>query len=187
MAPTFVRGTALDRAFTDLTRACIVVAHNKLNPNQRFPRERWADDEIFRVERVLKAATNPAMTTTANWAQPLATVSVALLSNLFPTSGGADLLMRGNALNFAGAAQVNIPAFKIAQADFVRQGDPIPVVDGTVTIANSLLPCKFAVITTLTRELVESSNAEALIKTALLESIGPGARSPIVRQPTGGA
>jgi hypothetical protein len=70
-------------------------------------------------------------------------------------------------------AVVNMPALTIALADFISQGSPIPVLSGTVGIQASLTPCKFAVIVGLSREMVESSNSETLVKTALLESTGP--------------
>jgi hypothetical protein len=110
MAPSPVRGCALDRAMIDLTRACIVTAFNKFNSGERFPRERWADDEVYRVERVLKAASSSATTSTPGWAQELTQLSLALLTNLIPVSAGAELLTR--AIDCSSAFRVSTSAFE---------------------------------------------------------------------------
>jgi hypothetical protein len=176
------RNAALDRSMIALTRAAITVAHAKLNPNASTKAflQRYGDDAI-RVEAILsKSATAPAMTSVTGWAKELATVSTALLSSLSGTSAGADYLVRAAIpLSFAGAAQINVPVIAVAQADFVKQGDMIPVISGDVAIANALTPSKFAVITALTRETIESSNAETLVRLALMESTGPALDSKL--------
>jgi hypothetical protein len=166
------RSAVQERSMQALTRACISVAYARLNPgsSSRAILQRWGD-EADRVERVMKAASTPAMTTT--WGSQFATISVALLSNLIGSSAAADLFGRAIALTFNGAAQINMPVLTIAQANFVKQGDAIPVIAGNVAIQTTLLPYKFAVITALTREMVESSNAEQLVRIALLEATGP--------------
>src|SRR5262249_16983344 len=68
---------------------------------------------------------------------------------------------------------LSIPNLNMGLADFVKEGDPIPVVQATSGIQTTLEPYKIATIVTLTNELLASSNAEQLVKTALLESTGP--------------
>jgi HK97 family phage major capsid protein len=56
-------------------------------------------------------------------------------------------------------------------AGFVAEGAPIPVRD-LATKSSALTPRKIAVITALSREMIESSNAEALVTNALIRSVG---------------
>lgn len=50
-------------------------------------------------------------------APALATVSVAFLQSLAPMYAGADLLALGIGLNFAGAAQINVPGIVVPSAN----------------------------------------------------------------------
>jgi hypothetical protein len=165
-----------NRATDALVRAVITVADGKLNPDRvtsEFMTRRWGSEAAADVATVLRAASAPATTTNAGWAGLWATTVLSYLSNLIPYSAGADLLQRALVLTFDGANQISIPTVSAPLADFVQQGAPIPVVQAVSGIQTNLSPCKFAVITVLTREVVESGNAEALVKTALLESTGP--------------
>jgi hypothetical protein len=157
-----------------LTRACIATAASTDRNVKRanYIRERWGD-EAPGVETVLRAASAPATTSQAGWAKELATVTAVFLRNLTPYSAGADLLGRVLGLSFDGAAQINLPAVTTPLADFVAEGAPIPVVQGVSGIQATLAAYKFAVITVLSRETVDSSNAEPLVRDALLQSTGP--------------
>jgi hypothetical protein len=164
-----------EQAMASLVRSVITVAHGKLNPNvvtKDYLRRRWGEDAVDDVGLILRAATGPAMTGQIGWAREFARTTPAFVSALVPVSAGADFLGRVLQLSFDGAAVINIPTIGLPLADFVAQGAPIPVVqgvDGSVPIE----PFKFAVITTLSRETVESSNAEALIRQAMLDNTGP--------------
>jgi hypothetical protein len=163
-------------AMDSLIRACIVTAHSKLNPGtstKSFAAARWGTEEANNIASVLRAAAAPAMTSTVGWAKELSPIVVAFLANLVPTSAGADLLGRVLNLSFDGAGTINIPNLNVPLADFVGQGQPIPVTQATVSIQASLEPHKFAVITMLTNEMLASSNAEALVRDALLQATGP--------------
>jgi hypothetical protein len=165
-----------EMAMDSLVRACITTAHGKLNPNtsaRSFAASRWGTEEANNIANVIKAASAPAMTSTAGWAKELSPVVQAFLANLVPMSAGADLLGRVLALTFDGAGTINVPTVTVALADFVGQGAPIPVVSSATSIQATLEPYKFAVITTLTNEMLASANAEALVRTALLEATGP--------------
>jgi hypothetical protein len=167
-----VRAMAMDT----LIRACIVTAHGKLNPNsstRAFASGRWGSEEAHNVENVLKAASAPAATSTVGWAKELSPIVVAFLTNLVPMSAGADLLGRALGLSFDGAGQINLPMVTTPLADFVGEGQPIPVVNGVASIQATLVPYKFSVITVLSRELIEHANAEPLVRNALLQSTGP--------------
>src|SRR5262249_3010240 len=123
------------------------------------------------TDLVLRAATSP---TSLAGTPALAQVAVAFLSTLVPVSAGADLLTRGIGLNFDGAASVSVPGISFATgAGFVAEGAPLPVQQGTTTPGPTFSPFKLAVITSLTSEMLRSSNAETLVRQVLIESTGP--------------
>src|SRR5262249_3446625 len=125
-------------------------------------------------EYVLRAATNPATTTTAGWAAELSPVSLVFLQALRGISAGAELLRRGLQVRFNGEGQILLPTIAQGQAGFVGQGKPIPVGQCASSRGASLLPHKLALISALTRQMVESSNAEAIIRAVLTESAAVG-------------
>ena len=123
---------------------------------------------------VLRAATAPAMTTVTGWAAELVQTMVADgLRALGPASAGAQVLEQGLVLSFEGHGTISAPGLVVeyGNAGFVGEGKPIPVRQLTTT-ASTLLPHKLAAIGVLTREMVESSNAEALIADALMRAAG---------------
>jgi capsid protein len=157
-----------DAEVLSLTRAAIasgLAALDGVRPSDIA--KRWYDD---RVELVLRAASSPtALSTTPALAQ----VSFAFLTALTPISAGAALLERGIGLNFAGAAQITVPNIAIPNATFVGEGKPIPVVTAPTSAGATLTPHKIAVIAALTGEMMRSTNAEALVRQALIEATGP--------------
>jgi hypothetical protein len=156
-----------------LVRACIATAASGLDRNVKsasYARARWGDEG---VETVLRAASAPATTFATGWGKELATVTTAFLRALTPYSAGADLLGRVLGLSFDGSAAINLPTVTTPMADFVGEGAPIPVVQGVASVQAVLAAYKFAVITVLSRETIESGNGEALTREALLASTGP--------------
>jgi len=133
-------------------------------------KQRWPSDALL-----LRAASAPAMTTVAGWAAELAQRKTAeALAALGPASAGAKLLANALVLSFDGAGQISAPGFVAgaANAGFVAEGAPIPV--RQLNAVPSLLnPYKIATIAVLTREMIESSNAESLIGNALVGACGP--------------
>jgi hypothetical protein len=123
---------------------------------------------------VTKATSAPATTFTTGWAAELAAKMVAdTVDTLGSASAAVEIMQAGLLLNWAGAGQITVPGFvaNANNASFVKEGDPIPVrqlSEGPAT----LLPYKVATIAALTREMVESSNAEALISDCLSRSAG---------------
>jgi hypothetical protein len=133
----------------------------------------WPNDKI--IERlVTRAAVSPAMTTVAGWAAELAqTVVRDGLEALGAASAGAQMLGNCMVLNFDGAGIISAPGF-VADANhggFVAEGDPIPVRQFAAEAAQ-LQPHKLASIGILTREMIESSNAEQMIGDVLIRSAG---------------
>jgi hypothetical protein len=161
---------AREAILTSLVRAVIatgLVKFDRTFTPADIARRTWNDRS---VDLVLRAAVSPASLSNT---PVLATVAVAYLESLVPQSAGADLLGRCIGLNFAGAAQINVPAIATPTADFVGEGQPIPVTTAPTSAGPTLLPYKLAVITTLTHEMMTNTNAERLIRQALLESAGP--------------
>jgi hypothetical protein len=171
------RDAMREKAMSTLTRAVLTIGASKLNPNavptETFIRRRWGSDEADGIGMLLRAASAPAMTSTTGWAKELGQTTPAFLSALAGLSAGADLLGRSLLLSFDSANTISISNVTTPLADFVAQNAPIPVVTGASSVQASLAPCKFAVITVLTREVVEGGNAEALVRDALLQSTGP--------------
>jgi hypothetical protein len=159
-----------DAAIEILTRAVIAIGLATLNKTvsaNRYASDRWDDRG---VDLVLRAAVSPH---TIASTPELSHIVVAFLDALVPLSAGADLLQRGIQLNFNGAAQITVPNIAIPNAKFVAEATPIAVVAGTTAPGPSLTPHKLATITTLTSEMMNSGNAETLVRQALIESTGP--------------
>ena len=146
--------------------ATLALAQIERSSPQEIATRMWPSD------LVLRAATAPAMTSTAGWAAELVQTMVADgLRALGPASAGAQVLERGLVLSFEGHGTISAPGLVVeyGNAGFVGEGKPIPVRQLTTT-ASTLLPHKLAAIGVLTREMVESSNAEALIADALMRA-----------------
>jgi hypothetical protein len=123
----------------------------------------WPSDGTLHM--VLRAASAPATLTTSPWAPDLGhKIVIDALEGLGPTSAGAQLLLESLVLNFDRNATISAPGFVAgaSNAGFVAEGAPIPVKQLAST-AVQLTPKKLAAIGVLTREMVESSNAEQLV------------------------
>jgi len=123
---------------------------------------------------IMRATTAPATTFTTGWAAELAQIVVAdTVAALGNASSAAEVLKQALVLNWNGAGTISAPGFvaTATQAGFVKEGDPIPVRQLTAAPAQ-LSPYKLATIAVLTREMVESGNAEALISEALVRACG---------------
>jgi Phage capsid family len=146
------------------------------------------------LQMITRAASAPAMTGVAGWAAELVHKIVAdTLDALGPASAAADVMKRGLTLEWNGAGIISAPGFvaSAANASFVAEGQPIPVRQYVETPAQ-LLPHKLASISALTREMAESSNAEALITDVVTRSTGLaldavffGAAAATAAQPAG--
>ena len=134
----------------------------------------WPGDRMV-GELLTRAASAPAMVSVPSWAGVLAhTMVVDVAAALGPASAGARLLADGLLLDWNGAATIGVPALVASSnnAGFVKEGDPIPVRQFNPTTV-FLNPYKLATIVGgLTREMIESSNAEAFINDTLIKSAG---------------
>jgi hypothetical protein len=129
--------------------------------------QQWPSDKL--IER---AVASPAMTSVAGWAQELARkLTIDTLDALGAASAAGQVLKECMVLNWGGAGILSVPTFvaSASNGSFVQEGQPIPVRQLSST-AVQLTPFKLASIAVLTREMIESSNAEVLIGDALVRS-----------------
>jgi Phage capsid family len=133
----------------------------------------WPNDKTLHYV-VTRAASNPATTFTPGWAAELVRrITADTVDALGTASGAADVLRQCLVLDWNGAGIISAPGFvaSASYSGFVKEGDPIPVWSLALGPAQ-LSPYKLASISALTREMVESSNAEALISDCLTRSAG---------------
>ena len=173
-APTFRRKNSALPAGNSFVRLVTaqVIAQIQRTVAADIALRQWPHDRV--VEELTRAASAPAMTSVTGWAAELAQRVVAdALDALGPASAGAQLLKLGLVLSFDGAGSISAPGFvaEFGNAGWVAEGDPIPVRQLSATPA-ILNPHKLAAIAVLTREMIESSNAEALIGNALMYAAG---------------
>jgi hypothetical protein len=133
-------------------------------------KKRWPDDHHAWI--VAKAASAPASTATAGWAQELVQTALAFLDILIPHSAGAALLTAGLNVSFNGAGTILIPGIVPGQAGWVAEGQPIRVIKD-LTSGPTMTPHKIASIAVVSREMIENANVEEFIKDALITSCAP--------------
>jgi HK97 family phage prohead protease/HK97 family phage major capsid protein len=134
----------------------------------------YGDDEGTKaiVEIVTRAASAPAMTTVAGWAQELAQTTYAdLMPLLMPKAILTRLGPKGLTLSFGASGRIVIPTRSrtpTIAGSFVGEGMAIPVRQGAFT-SQTLTPKKMAVISTWTREMGDHSvpAIEGLIREAI--------------------
>ena len=80
------------------------------------------------------------------------------------------MLGRGISLTFDREGSIALPSMAQGEADFVAEGKPIPVKRFDTSVPAQLEPYKLAALSTLTGEMIRSTNAEALVRTALSEA-----------------
>jgi hypothetical protein len=134
----------------------------------------WPSDLALAALIATKASSAPAMTSVTGWAKELAAQRVAdAVSTLGAASSAVEVMTRGLLLGWDGFGVINVPGFtaSAAGASFVAEGDPIPVRQYSSS-AKPLTPYKVAAIGVLSREMIESSNAEALIADVIVRSSG---------------
>ena len=126
---------------------------------------------------VIRAISNPAMTTVALWAGELVGIAVADFvtqlprRSIFPTLSGM-----GTKFTFGGNGIIKIPSRVVSgptnkiNGSFVGEGQPIPVRAGQLTSV-TLTQKKMAVISTFTREMANSStpSIESVIRQTITE------------------
>jgi hypothetical protein len=140
------------------------------DPEIVLKRRGWGDDHTAKL--IIRAASGPAMTTQAGWAQELVQVAIAFLQILTPMSAGAQLLAAGLNLQFGGAGTILVPGIAPGQAKWIAEGAAIPAVQ-FLTTGPTLTPRKLASTCAVTEEMLRNLNAEAFIRQALIDSTAP--------------
>jgi hypothetical protein len=151
-----------------LARAAIASAHYSLDKAVRNYEKRWADRDDIAL--ILRAASPPVSTADAS---ALSQIVPSFLASLIPMSAGAAMLQQGIVLQWDGAGAITLPNITGIVADWVSELAPIPVKSATTGPGPRLNPFKLAVITTLTGEMIRSSNAEAIVTNTLVQSAAP--------------
>jgi hypothetical protein len=161
---------------TPIVRAVLAHARAGYTPDRNpsaIARKTWPQDRDT-LSIINRAATAPARTDTAGWAQELAVNHVSeLLIALGPTSAGSQLLRRANMLTLGRFESVKVPALvaSASNASFIGEGGAIPIRQLDTSKSVTLTPKKFASGFDLTRELISSSNAESLVRMVMVNSV----------------
>jgi hypothetical protein len=112
------------------------------------------------------------MTGVAGWSAELAhKVVIDALEGLGSSAAGAQLLLQSLVLAWDGNGLISAPGFVAGagSAGFVAEGNPIPTKQ-LLSAAALLQPFKLAALAVLTRTMIDSSNAEALVGDTLMRS-----------------
>jgi hypothetical protein len=151
-----------------------VKSHVENISREKAVRELFGTD--IPTDLVLRGVASPAETTTPGWAQQLAITaiedSVIAITSL---SAAAALIARaGLKVNMTGIQTVKIPGWTIDTTDagvWLAENAPIPVRQQRYTTGVTMAPRKLMVIITYTREMIESSNLEAISRDAISREV----------------
>jgi hypothetical protein len=163
-------------ALVPLTRCVLAFAHAGFTPDRNVPaiaRRLWPQDRET-LELVNRAATTFATTTTTQWAAELGQHVVSeLLISLGPISAGSELLRRATMFNLARYQSIQVPALvaSATNASFIAEGAPVPITQLDTSESVKLEPRKLATGFVLSREIIQSSNAEALVQLVIRNSL----------------
>ena len=147
------------------------IEETRLKIAEKYPKYKNDETKVI-TDIILRAASAPAMTTVAGWAQELAHTTYAeLMPLLMPKAILTRLAPMGLTLGFGNAGRIVIPTRSRTPSlagSFVGEGMPIPVRQGAFT-SQTLTPKKMAVITTWTKEMDEHSipAIEGLLREAI--------------------
>jgi hypothetical protein len=158
-----------------LARAILAIARASFTSEsaERMARRLWPRDED--TPRIItRTATAPATLTTTGWSPELGQNVVSdLMVALGPASAGSELLRRSTVLSLERYASVSVPALvaSATNASFIGEGQAIPIKVLDTSKSVKLSPRKFATGFSLSREIVASSNAEALVSMVMRNSV----------------
>jgi hypothetical protein len=151
------------------TAAAILRSHGAGITPQDAAKTLFGKDQM-----ILRAASAPAKTTDTGWAGPLARQVVSdLLQSIVSISAGAALLTKALQINFDHLQSIRLPSRLVDPAyagQWTAEGAPIPVFQYPVSAGKTLTPHRLSVISTFTREMVDTSNIEMFVRSLLSES-----------------
>jgi hypothetical protein len=184
------RNAAREAAVSSLIRSGLAIARGvrERSPPSEIARRSWGSEAARDVALVTRAASAPATTTQAGWAAEISHVVLTFLESLIGQSAAAGLVSRGLQLSFAGNQTITLPTMATTPAaGFAGQSKPIPLASYTTAPGVSLSPHKFAVMTSLTHELLVSSNAEVVLRDQLANAAALGLDAAMFSSAGGGA
>jgi hypothetical protein len=138
----------------------------------QIAREFWPKDQAT-AELVIRAATAPAMTNVAGWAQELAAQAVGSFLGSLLDSAAAQVLARAPLFNEPGYATVHLPRATTNPAPgWIGEGQPIPVAEGVLNASTLGPPKKLGIIESFTLWLAQAStpSAELVVETMLRDA-----------------
>lgn len=141
-------------------------------PLERALHDSYGDDEATKI--ILRAVTNPAMTTVTGWAAELVQQAVeGFIDTLKPASIYGPLSNRGSKFTFGRNGSIKIPGRAKTPnlaGSWIGEGAPKPVRKLGLT-SITLLPYKLAVISTFTEEMAAYSTPqiEQVIRQAMAD------------------
>jgi hypothetical protein len=140
---------------------------------EKIARERWPSDRNAPLLFEQRATINPASTDTSAWAGTLAAdLAGEFIASLQPLSAAARLINAGTKATLAGVNSIMFPkrdGLPSGSMSWIKQGSPMAVKKYSVNGSTLGPQRKLAGSATLTRELVESGNAEQVIGMLLAE------------------
>lgn len=155
--------------------AATVRAHYEGIAAAEMVKRMWPDDQVTPI--ILRAATTQATTTDAAWAGPLAQLSISQAIEDIVAMTVAGRLARSGALqiDLGRYASVRVPGRAVHPSDagqWVQEGHPIPARQLQILSGPTLAPNKLACLATMTREISEASNIDAVVRQLLTEAAG---------------
>jgi hypothetical protein len=164
--------TLVRAAVTELLRQQI--GHNEVEPIERVVDRRYGGCEA--TEFYIRAAVNPASTTTATWAAELVGQAVLdfIASDMARQSGFAQLAQRAMVVPLAaGVSSVSIPARAsplTLMGAWVAENGPKPVYAGVMS-ATTLTPCKLSAVSVFSEEMLQRSAIEQIVRETLAHDL----------------
>ena len=156
-----------EASVTSLARAVLTVARRSLDRNAPDATRAWPQDRTAAL--IVRAPVGPHNPTDA---AALGTVATMFISSLVPISAAARVIDQSLKVTFGANALLSIPALTLPLAAWVADNAGIPVIQGTSSPGVLVRPHKLATSVTLTREMVDSANAEAVVRQVLSENVG---------------
>jgi hypothetical protein len=168
-----VTRTAGLRPVDYLFRAAVVHLKAEKRDLSRVAKQLYGDDKV--TPEVIERATS-VQATVANptWAGAIAEQVVGdLLQSIVSISAGAALLTRAQQIAFDRKQSIRLPSRLVDPAYagvWSGEGQAIPVFQFPVSSGVTLTPHKLNVITLFTREMIDTSNIDAFVRSLLSES-----------------
>jgi hypothetical protein len=170
------RSAIQERNVRSLVRACIAIARGRI-PGQRteptkIVERAWPSDDAARL--IVRASSDPpaSVSTTSPFARQ---VWPDFIKAMVPYSAAAALIDAGLKFTLGdGVAFINVPSFAAVPtgASFVAEASPIPVMQYQESAPPALTLKKVSAIVVLSEELIESSNAEPLVRDVMMRTVG---------------